>query len=182
MLDKIYKITKSDNIIVVENNTLSFYVYENKYNKIFQTEAIIGEKGLTLKKKEGDGKTPKGLFKLGIAFGLHDIKINKDIEYVKINNNLYWVDDINSKYYNKLVDISKVKKDWNSAEHLIKYKTQYEYGIEIKTNPNNIKGKGSAIFLHCKKGNKTKGCIAIEKEKMIKLLKLINKKTLILIK
>lgn len=48
---------------------------------------------------------------------------------------MHWVDDINSKFYNQLIDITKVKKDWNSSEHLIEYPKQYEYAIEIKTNP-----------------------------------------------
>ena len=47
---------------------------------------------------------------------------------------MYWIDDSKSKYYNKLVDITKTKKDWNSAEHLIDYPIEYEYLVEIKTN------------------------------------------------
>lgn len=116
----------------------------------------IGKNGLTNNKKEGDGKTPLGIFKLGITFGTHspveiynEIKMDKKIKYIQITPNLYWVDDSNSKYYNQLVDIEKTKKDWNSAEHLIAYSKQYEYAIEMKTNPNNIPGKGSALFIHC---------------------------------
>lgn len=83
---------------------------------------------------------------------------------------MYWVDDANSKYYNKLVNIFDVNKDWNSAEHLIDYPIQYEYLIEIKTNPNNIPGKGSAIFLHCTNNLPTAGCIAIDRESMKKII------------
>ena len=99
------------------------------------------------------------------------------IVYIKISKNLYWIDDINSKYYNQLVDITKIKKDWNSAENLLENKQPYEYAIEIKTNPTNIPGKGSAIFLHCKRKEYTKGCISIEKDKMGHLLSLINSET-----
>ncbi|MDE5831152.1 MAG: hypothetical protein K2H53_06060 [Clostridia bacterium] len=60
---------------------------------------------------------------------------------------MYWVDDPKSKYYNQLVNIKNIEKDWDSAEHLIDYPVQYEYLIEIKTNPNCIPGKGSrSIF------------------------------------
>ena len=38
------------------------------------------------------------------------------IEYVKINENLQWVDDMNSEHYNQLVDITKVGVDWKSAQ------------------------------------------------------------------
>ena len=68
-----------------------------------------------------------------------------------------------------------MQKDWKSAEHLIEYPKQYEYAIELKTNPNNIKGKGSAIFLHCSVNKPTAGCIAIEKEKMQEIFQLIKK-------
>ena len=61
------------------------------------------------------------------------------------------------------------------------YYKQYEYAIEIKTNPNNIKGKGSAIFLHCSNNTPTSGCIAIDREEMKKVLKIIDGDTIITI-
>lgn len=121
---------------------LSFYE-ENK--KIFDTEAFIGKNGITYNKIEGDGKTPLGSYKLGLIFGIHNKSsiglLDKDMLYIKITENLYWVDDIKSKYYNQLVDINKVIKDWDTAEHLIEYPKQYEYAIEIKANSANISGK-----------------------------------------
>lgn len=115
-----------------------------RYVEIFRTKAYIGKNGVTDNKKEGDGRTPKGEYTIGITFGMHnrkEIELDKSIQYVKIQDNLYWIDDMYSKYYNQLIDITKVYKDWNSAEHLINYPNQYEYGIEIKTNINNIPGK-----------------------------------------
>lgn len=99
---------------------------------------------MTKDKKEGDGKTPIGKFSLGIILGFPEtVKNINGLTYTKITEDMYWVDDPKSKYYNRLVDIKDVEKDWNSAEHLIDYKVQYEYLIEIKTNPKNTKGKGS---------------------------------------
>lgn len=158
-------------------------INEKERKKVIETQAFIGKNGMTINKVEGDGKTPEGLFKLGIAFGIHSKKeINENIEYIEINENLYWVDDIKSKYYNKLVDITKVRKDWESAEHLIEYPKQYEYAIEIKSNSQNILNKGSAIFLHCSINSPTSGCIAIKKEKMLEILKKCNRNCMILIK
>lgn len=147
--------------------------------KLFTTKAFIGKNGITNDKREGDGKTPIGKYNLGVAFGMHD-----EIEfsnYIKITKNLHWVDDINSKFYNQLVDITKVRKDWNSSEHLIEYPKQYEYAIEIKTNPKNIPGKGSAIFLHCSVERPTAGCIAITAKYMKILLDRIENDTIICI-
>ena len=155
-------------------------IIDDNLNPILECDAYIGEKGITNKKIEGDKKTPVGTFKFGIAFGTYEnIDINKSINYIKLNNNLYWVDDIKSKNYNKLVDISKQEKDFTTAEHLIDYNVEYKLGIEIKTNPENIKGKGSAIFLHCSNQKSTAGCVAIEKEYLKKILSIIDSNTLI---
>jgi L,D-peptidoglycan transpeptidase YkuD (ErfK/YbiS/YcfS/YnhG family) len=130
-----------DKINVTNKAILTFY---QNSQKIFKTEAFIGKNGITANKVEADGKTPEGIYQLGLVFGTHDkkdIKLNQNIKYIKINKNLYWVDDIYSKYYNQLVDITKVSKDWKSAEHLIEYPQQYEYAIEIKTNSKNTPKK-----------------------------------------
>ena len=172
MIDKDNKI----NVIVTEDNKgiLEFDDYNIK------TNAYIGKNGITTQKREGDGKTPLGEFELGIILGTHDkleITSNKNFKYNKITKNMYWIDDSNSKYYNQLVDITKVEKDWKSAEHLIDYPIQYEYLVEIKTNPSNMPKKGSAIFLHCIKNTSTEGCIAIDRESMKEIIVNINEDT-----
>lgn len=148
-------------------------LYKEK-QKILTTIAFVGKNGVTSNHIEGDGKTPLGTYELGIVFGTHFAKEIQIENYIQINNNLYWIDDINSQYYNKLIDIKDVKKDWISAEHLIDYSRQYEYAIEIKINPKNIKNKGSATFLHCSVNKPTQGCIAIDKENMKKIFNFIK--------
>lgn len=170
------------------SNKIDIFIKENnkgilkfpEYN--IETIAYIGKNGTTTSKKEGDGKTPIGEFKLGIILGMHkkeDIVNKNELEYNQIDENMYWVDDYKSIYYNKLVDISKIEKDWNSAEHLIDYPIQYEYLVEIKTNPCNIPQQGSAIFLHCTNNKSTEGCIAVNVETMKKIIENINQQTTI---
>ena len=147
-----------------------------EYN--METTAYIGKNGLTNEKKEGDGKTPIGEFELGKILGMHSKQENVNgLEYIRINKDMYWVDDSKSKYYNKLVNVNGVVKDWSSAEHLIDYPIQYEFLIEIKTNPNNIPGNGSAIFLHCIKDVSTAGCVAVDREVMRRIVQNIDKNT-----
>lgn len=163
------------------NSKGKFEMYKKdkeKWIKIIQAQALLGKNGVTNNKREGDGKTPKGIYKLGIVFGIHD-KVQTDLKYITINKNLYWIDDVKSQFYNKMVDTTKVKKDWKTAEHLIDYPIEYEYAIEIKTNEKNIPGKGSAIFLHCSNEKATAGCIAIDKENMVKVLKNLSENVLI---
>lgn len=169
---------KKDNKIYVDiyNNTatLRFPAYN------IETMAYIGKNGATSNKKEGDGKTPIGEFDLGLVFGMHpeeEFNHNLNIKYTQIDGNMYWVDDPKSKYYNTLVDSTKVKQDWSTAEHLIDYPKQYEFAIEIKSNPQNNSNKGSAIFLHCIKNEYTEGCIAIDRLVLKKIIELINTNT-----
>lgn len=152
------------------------YVFANNGTLTFpkcniKTHAYIGRNGVTTNKIEGDGKTPLGEFDLGII-----LSMQKDI-----TQNMCWVDDVKSKYYNYLVDITKVEKDWNSAERLVDYPVEYEYLVEIKTNPYNIPGKGSAIFLHCENGRPTAGCIAVNRDVMKLIIENIDGTTKIVI-
>lgn len=73
----------------------------------------------------------------------------------------------------------RYQKTGKSAEHLSDYPRQYEYAIEIKTNQENVPGNGSAIFLHCSVKKSTAGCVAIEREKMLEILKNLKENTLI---
>lgn len=166
-----------------------------KWINILEDEGFIGKMGLG-KKKEGDNKTPIGIFKLGIAFGIKD-NPGTELEYIKINKNMYWVGDSHSKFYNRLVEIIddnrfkndnleyiqiyKREKDWKTAEHLIKQSVAYKYAINIEYNEKCESGKGSAIFLHCSEEKPTSGCISMSDEKMKELLINVDKSTVICI-
>ncbi len=166
------------------NNKIYVFAKENNKGILefpkcnIDTKAYIGRNGLAHEKQEGDAKTPIGEFELGIILGTHQNVQNKNgLKYRQITQDMYWIDDSKSIYYNKLVNLSEVTKDWNSAEHLIEYPIQYEYLVEIKTNPKNIPGKGSAIFLHCSNHTPTAGCIAIDKKSMQKVIENIDEHT-----
>ena len=87
-----------------------------------------------------------------------------------------WCDDLkNKKNYNKLIKVSKNIKH----EKIYRKDSMYDLLIPIKYNFKNPKlGKGSAIFLHLTKNYKpTAGCIAINQNDFLILLRLINVKT-----
>lgn len=172
------KFYKTAHIKLSGNN---FYLIKNGLI-ILKTKAIIGKNGFTYNKKEGDLKTPIGTFPLNFSFGLND-KPQTNYDYIKADENFYFVDDVNSRYYNMLVDIRKVKNDWKSAEKISDYKKEYAYAVNINSNPNCEKGKGSAILLHCKgEKNYTAGCVAIDKKEMLLCLKYLNEHSYIKIK
>lgn len=147
----------------------------NKWITIMKTNGFIGKNGLG-KEKEGDLKTPVGLYEIGIAFGIKD-DVNTKLDYYVLTPNMYWICDENSKYYNKFIDKTKVEKDWNESknEHLIEEKIAYKYAIEIKYNKECKIGKGSAIFIHCIKNGPTAGCVAIPTADMKFILENINR-------
>ena len=156
-------------IIVKNNNTL---IYDN-----FKFKCVLGEKGSTSKKIEGDKKTPKGTYNLGPVYYREDriSEINTQLQILKIKKTMGWCDDVDSKNYNKIIKINKNIKH----EKLFRKSRIYDILIPINYNTKNIKkNKGSAIFIHLtKKYKKTLGCIAVSKKDMLILLKLINKKT-----
>ena len=63
----------------------------------FKFKCCVGKKGLTFNKKEGDKKTPRGLYKIGNLYFRND-RVNKPttkIECIKIKKNMGWCDDVN---------------------------------------------------------------------------------------
>ena len=143
----------------------------------FIFKSCVGKKGLTKFKKEGDLKTPRGIFNIENLYYRKD-RIKKPITKLKcieIKKNMGWCNDINSKKYNKLV----IKNKNFSYEKLFRNDYKYDLMIPIKYNFNKIiPGRGSCIFIHLTKNYKpTAGCVALNKKDLIILLKLINKKT-----
>ena len=161
--------------IIVEKYFLSYKGYKLKCS--------VGKSGLTYSKKEGDFRTPRGLFKLGLLYYRKDkIKLSKcSIKKKIIKKNMGWCNDRKSKKYNQ--EISLPFKC--GAERLYRKDNLYDIFINIKYNHFPIvKGRGSAIFLHLinNKYKSTGGCIGIRKRDFLKILPLINRNTKILIK
>lgn len=174
-----YKIPKETRQLILarykKNSKGKLYFYQRKaegtFKKKLSCTAYFGKKGIG-KKKEGDKKSPKGLFTLDQSFGILKNPGTK-MPYIKVNSKYYWCSDSKSKYYNTLIRSDKTKHKCK-GEHLYKYKGYYDYAVSIGYNKDQVPGKGSAIFLHCSKKKATGGCIAIEKKYLKKILKSLN--------
>ena len=147
----------------------------------FLFDCCVGKGGISYKKIEGDKKTPKGLYNIGELYFRKD-KIKKFFTKLKckeIKKNMGWCDDVLNKKYNKMIIIKKNIKH----EKLFRNDNKYDLLIPIKYNFNKPKkGLGSCIFIHLTQNYKpTNGCIALKKKDFLIMLKLINKKTKILI-
>ncbi len=157
---------------------LNMYVKDKnkKFNRkpVLTANAFIGKNGIG-KTSEGDLKTPCGIFGVTKAFG---IKANPGtkLKYINVTENLYACDE-DCKYYNQIINSQKTKHNCK-GEHLIDYVPQYNYAICIDYNDKNIYPKGSNIFIHVKgKKDYTAGCIALDEESMLTLIKNSTKKT-----
>ena len=151
---------------------------ENKHTlKVddFKLKCCVGKRGITLNKKEGDKKTPKGLFEIGKLYYRKD-RISKPqtrIKCTEIKRNMGCCDDVNyPKKYNSLIEKSLNVKH----EKLYRSDHKYDLLIPIKYNyKNKVIGKGSCIFLHLTNNYKpTAGCIALKKKDFLIMLKLLN--------
>lgn len=142
----------------------------------FVFKCSIGLNGLSSNKKEGDLKTPKGLFGIGNLYYRKDrIKnISSNLNSKVITKKLLWCHDLSSKkFYNKLVYKNRKLK----GESLYRKDHKYDLLIPIKYNTyKRIVGKGSCIFLHITNNYKpTAGCIALQKKDFLILVKIIKK-------
>jgi L,D-peptidoglycan transpeptidase YkuD (ErfK/YbiS/YcfS/YnhG family) len=152
------------------------FLYYGKY----KIKCAVGKRGITVKKREGDNKTPAGLFKFKSIFYRKDRirKIKTRLKKTIIKKNMGWCDDSNSKFYNKLINFPfnfKAEKFWLN-ENIYDVIIIINYNVEPI-----IKKRGSAIFLHIAKKNykPTRGCIAISKKDMFVLINRITTKTLL---
>ena len=143
--------------------------------KQYKVKCAVGKRGIGLKKKEGDLITPIGQYKIKYILYRKDRikKIQSKIRKIIINKNMGWCDDPRSKKYNKLVNLPFS----DNYEKLFKKENIYDIILVLNYNMSPIrKNKGSAIFIHIAKKNyeKTKGCIAIKKVELLKILKEIK--------
>ncbi len=142
----------------------------------FKFKCCVGKNGTTNNKKEGDKKTPKGIFKIENLYFRKDRleKPSTSLECIEIKKNMGWCNDIRfPKKYNQLFKIKKKIKH----EKLKRKDYKYDLLIPIKYNfKNTVIGKGSCIFIHLTKNYKpTAGCVAIAKKDFLILLKIIKK-------
>ena len=142
------------------------------WQRRFIVRAVIGRNGLASpdQKKEGDGKTPSGVFLLGPAFG-YASSITTGLQYRQATQNDFWVDDVHSLQYNQWVVGLPVAK---SFERMRRFDYLYSYGIVIGYNMHPIiPGAGSAIFMHVWRGvnSSTSGCVALNQRQLKRILR-----------
>jgi len=129
-------------------------------------------------KREGDGKTPAGFFKVTQSFG---VSKKGDLPFLGVKPDHVCVDDSKSKFYNRIIDKSQEAVDWGSFEEMAI--PLYKYGIEVAHNffrPEPL--AGSCIFIHLWRGpeSSTSGCTAMEEAHIINVLQNLDASSVII--
>lgn len=128
----------------------------------------LGVNGISSKKREGDGKTPSGVYWMRDGFGTSgNPGLKRD--YTKVTRDHVWVDGNASKKngYNTMQRKSKGYK----GESLYQPKP-YKNAQVIGYNEKRTAGKGSAIFLHANTtSKKTAGCVSLYQSSLVKFMK-----------
>jgi L,D-peptidoglycan transpeptidase YkuD (ErfK/YbiS/YcfS/YnhG family) len=142
----------------------------------------LGRGGIRANKREGDGATPKGIFRPRRLWWRAD-RHPRPMTFLPVRAIApedAWCEDPRSRHYNQPVRLGsdregdRLKRD----DHL------YDFIIEIDHNSSpRIKGHGSAVFLHLARTNfsPTAGCVSMTKPAMLRLLRRLGPSTKIVI-
>ena len=127
-------------------------------------------------KKEGDHKAPAGIFVLHGVFG-YAPRAQTKMRYLALSPNIVGVDDPESRYYNQLIDKTKITKtDWRTAEEMFRKDDLYKWGVIVDHNVRAKPGAGSCIFLHIWKNSTTPtaGCTAMSEKNILDLIRWLD--------
>lgn len=129
-------------------------------------------------KKEGDGRSPAGVFRIGTAFG-YAASANTALPYRALQASDWCVDVSGSPHYNRIVDADKVGADAvDGATEPMRRDLhfhgdqRYRQGFVVEHNWQQAPMGGSCIFGHLWKSpaSTTTGCTAMAPQTMTALL------------
>jgi L,D-peptidoglycan transpeptidase YkuD (ErfK/YbiS/YcfS/YnhG family) len=143
----------------------------------------FGRAGVKRRKREGDGATPSGRFRLVAVFYRPD-RVRRPataLPVQPIRPNSGWCDDPADHRYNRPVRLPHPA----SHERLWRDDQLYDYVVVLDHNLATPKpGFGSAIFLHVAAPSftPTAGCVAITPEAMRRLLARVGPRTILVVR
>jgi len=135
-------------------------------------------------KREGDGRSPAGIFAIGEAFG-YPQQVHTGLAYHGMLDSHWCVDVPGSPLYNRIVDTREVGADAvkGSSEPMrrdihVEGDQRYRIGFVIEHNASGVDRAGSCIFAHVWKapGNATAGCTAMSDEDLQALLRWLDRR------
>ena len=142
----------------------------------------LGRGGILANKREGDGGTPRGTFRLIRLWWRADRTIRPPtlLPSRRIGPSDAWCEDPVDRHYNRpiLIPAGAPGDRLRREDHL------YDYIIEISHNTRpRVAGRGSAVFVHVARPGfaPTAGCVAMTQPRLRHLLERLGPKTRIVI-
>lgn len=143
---------------------------------------LLGKNGQTFRKREGDGKSPKGCWKLEDLFIRpdHQRRFGTLLNVKALHPDDGWCDAVGDRAYNR-----KVRLPYRPSHENL-WRDDEAYDLLVTTNHNQrprIQGGGSAIFFHLirKNAQYTEGCVALHEHDMKHVLRAIRNRTYLVI-
>ena len=130
---------------------------------------------------QGTGTTPLGTYGLTSTFGTHGPDARARLPHHRIRRGDFWVQDNRSAFYNQLRNQRDGGFRWwlpssdaNSSERLTDYPRQYEWSIVTDFNAEQVRHRGSGIFLHVNGRGATAGCVSAPRRTIRALVRLLD--------
>jgi L,D-peptidoglycan transpeptidase YkuD (ErfK/YbiS/YcfS/YnhG family) len=142
----------------------------------------LGRGGIKANKHEGDGGTPRGMFRplqLWWRADRHP-RPTTFLPVRAIRPEDAWCEDPESRHYNRPVRLPQDR----GGDRLTRDDQLYDFIVEIDhNNTPRVAGRGSAVFLHLARDNfgPTAGCVSMTKSAMLHLLARLGPGTKIVI-
>ncbi len=142
----------------------------------------LGRAGIKADKREGDGGTPRGAFRLRRLWWRADRHTRPltQLPVRRIRPGDGWCEDPADRHYNRPVQVPA----GSTADRLWRADRLYDLIIELDHNTRpRIAGRGSAVFVHVarEKFAPTAGCVALEAKSLRWLLGRLGPRTRIVI-
>jgi len=116
-----------------------------------------------LHKREGDGRSPAGVFAIGTIYG-NEARLpdGADFPFHQVTVNDAWPDDPKNPFYNQHVIVDGARPPaWFASQRMRTGDAAYRWRVEIRHNADPIEpGAGSATFFHIRRGEtrRTSAC------------------------
>jgi len=142
----------------------------------------LGRGGTKANKREGDGATPRGLFRLKRLWWRADRhpRPRTLLPVRRIRAEDGWCEDPRDRHYNRPVRLPP----HSSADRLKRQDNLYDFIVEIDHNTRpRIAARGSAVFIHVARPGfaPTAGCVALEIGALRRLLARLSPRTRIMV-